>query len=103
MKLNSITLSGEVVGPIWEQSRECVKDFREVFTLNDRALTRRWSGMRDALLSVTNDGDFQSCSIRYCYCSVEYIHEADGEHNATTFTIKHSEIVACKAILDLYA
>ena len=58
----SISLSGYLVGPIWWPSEECYKRFD--YNLTDEE--SRWSEpgtLRDHVLAITNDGDFQHCEI----------------------------------------
>lgn len=61
-KLESITVQGELIGRIW-QGIECYKEVNCTFTPNDRPFSHKWTGLRDALLHVTNDGDFQNCKL----------------------------------------
>jgi len=69
-----ITLYGEIAGNIWMPAVECTKEFRlELIRIPRNSTTRTYPGiaprsmeitcLRDALLHITNDGDFQSCSI----------------------------------------
>src|SRR5688572_22479299 len=69
-----ITISGYVVGPIW-YGQECYKTF--TYNLTDEE--RRWSEpgtLRDHVLAITRDGDFQHCEI------------ADGTLTITTYKDK---------------
>jgi hypothetical protein len=61
--LEKIELIGEIQGEIWMPYETCAKEFHKVYTPNDRPFSRKWNGLRDALLDITNDGDFRSCSI----------------------------------------
>ncbi len=64
MKTLSIKLVGCVYGRIWMPSIECEKEFTMCLSrTEDKPFTRRIDSLRDALLSVTNDGDFQDCKI----------------------------------------
>ncbi len=75
-----IRLYGEVVGAIWMPSEECRKDFSVTLERIPRdaktrtAYSHGWpmeiSTLRDALLHITNDGDFQSCSITWAVLEV---------------------------------
>ena len=69
-----ITFSGEIAGIIWMPAVECSKAFHLALTRIPRtSSTRTYPGitprsmqitcLRDALLHLTNDGDFQSCAI----------------------------------------
>ncbi len=107
MKLRAIYLTGVIIGNIWMPNCECEKDFRVKFTPDDEPFSRQWGktpfgcAMRDALLHITNDGDFQSCSILFC--------EMEAVYGDTTPTGKYQEIrkyaqvEPCKAIIDLFA
>ena len=77
----TITLYGEVAGQIWMPAVECTKDFRLELTRIPRdSTTRTYPGiaprsmeitcLRDALLHLTNDGDFQSCAITWAVLEV---------------------------------
>jgi hypothetical protein len=78
----SIRLYGEVEGTIWMPSAVCTKSFdvrlvriaRDARTRVAHAHGWPWeiSELRDALLSLTNDGDFQSCSITWAVLEVSY-------------------------------
>lgn len=75
-----IRLYGEVVGHIWMPHEECRKDFSVTLERIPRNATTRtayahgWpmeiSTLRDALLHITNDGDFRSCSIEWAVLEV---------------------------------
>jgi hypothetical protein len=71
-----ITLYGEIAGIIWMPAVECSKEFHlELVRIPRTSTTRTYPGiaprsmqvtcLRDALLHLTNDGDFQSCSINW--------------------------------------
>lgn len=67
-----ITISGYVVGPIWWPcGQECYKPFRYDLSREDARFTEPGT-LRDHVLRITNDGDFQGCEI------------ADGILTATT-------------------
>lgn len=51
----SVEIVGNVKGTIWMPAVECTKDIREIARDDDT--------LRDTVLRVTNDGDFQSCDI----------------------------------------
>jgi len=70
----TITIYGEVAGRIWMPAVECSKEFRlELIRVLRNSTTRTYPGiaprsmeiicLRDALLHLTSDGDFQSCAI----------------------------------------
>lgn len=75
MQGNTIRFYGEVAGTIWMPAAECTKEFDVKLVRIARNATTRvahshgWpmeiSELRDALLTITNDGDFQSCSITW--------------------------------------
>ena len=61
--LESITISGILVGKVWAPWVYAWKDFKVTFTPDDRPFTREWDGLPDALDHIVNDGDFQSCGV----------------------------------------
>jgi hypothetical protein len=77
-----IRLYGEVEGTIWMPSATCTKDFdvRLVRVPRDQntrvAHSYGWpmeiGELRDALLTITGDGDFQNCSITWAVLEVSY-------------------------------
>jgi hypothetical protein len=87
----TITLYGEVAGTIWMPAVECTKEFRlELKRIPRNSTTRTYPGIAprsmeitcllDALLHVTNDGDFQSCAIIWAVLEISryFGHEAQG-------------------------
>lgn len=78
--MKTIRLYGEVAGTIWMPAAECTKDFDVRLVRVPRAQNIRlahshgwpWEigELRDALLSITNDGDFQACSIVWAILEV---------------------------------
>jgi hypothetical protein len=78
-----ITLCGEITGIIWMPAVECSKEFHlELTRIPRKSSTRTYPGiaprsmeitcLRDALLHLTNDGDFQSCSITWARLEVSH-------------------------------
>ena len=95
----TITLYGEVAGHIWMPAVECTKGFRLELTRIPRdSTTRTYPGiaprsmeitcLRDALLHLTNDGDFQSCAITWAVLEVSHYFgdEARGTRTVKTRT-----------------
>ena len=87
-----ITLYGEIAGNIWMPAVECTKAFHlELNRIPRSSTTRTYPGiaprsmeitcLRDALLHLTNDGDFQSCSITWA--RLEVSHYFGGETGGT--------------------
>ena len=78
----TIRLYGEVQGTIWMPAAECTKrfDVRLVRIPRDSntrtAYAHGWpmeiTCLRDALLHITNDGDFQSCGIAFAVLEVTH-------------------------------
>lgn len=56
------SVQGYVVGTIWMPAQECYKPVSYSFTRNGDKRNNH-ATLRDALLAVTNDGDFQSCKM----------------------------------------
>jgi hypothetical protein len=91
-----ITLSGEIAGVIWMPAVECSKEFHlELKRIPRMSSTRTYPGiaprsmeitcLRDALLHLTNDGDFQSCAINWGKLEVSHTF---GEETPGTRTVK---------------
>ena len=91
-----ITLYGEIAGTIWMPAVDCSKEFQlELTRIPRMSSTRTYPGiaprsieitrLRDALLHITNDGDFQSCSINWA--RLEVSHHL-GEESRGTRTVK---------------
>ena len=89
-----ITLYGEIAGTIWMPAVECSKEFhleliripRSSNTLTYPGITSRLmeiTCLRDALLHLTNDGDFQSCSVTWARLEVTHTF-GDETHSART-------------------
>ena len=57
-----IKLYGAIIGPIWDGS-ECFKEFYEGFAPDHQPFSEQWTNLRDALLHITNGGDFQHAEI----------------------------------------
>ena len=69
-QLQSITISGTLRGDIWWPRAECTKDVSAEFTPKQQPFSHEWTGIRDALLHLTNDGDFESCTLESVIMSV---------------------------------
>ena len=89
-----ITLYGEIAGTIWMPAVECSKEFHlELVRVPRMSSTRTYPGiaphsmeitcLRDALLHLTNDGDFQSCSINWARLEVSHYFGEDGGESRT--------------------
>src|ERR1022692_4760662 len=70
----NIKIFGEITGTVWMPAVECSKEFHlELVRIPRTSRIRTYPGimprsmeitcLRDSLLHLTNDGDFQSCSI----------------------------------------
>ena len=91
-----ITLYGEIAGTIWMPAVECSKEFHlELTRIPRSSSTRTYPGiaprsmeitcLRDALLHLTNDGDFQSCAITWARLEVSHTF---GDESRGTRTVK---------------
>ena len=91
-----ISLFGEIAGNIWMPAVECTKEFRlELVRIPRTSTIRTYPGiaprsmeitcLRDALLHLTNDGDFQSCAITWARLEVSHYF---GEETRGTGTVK---------------
>ena len=94
-----IKFYGEVAGQIWMPAVECTKEFHlELTRIPRHSTTRTYPGiaprsmeitcLRDALLHLTNDGDFQSCAITWAVLEVShhFSDEPRGAHTVRTRT-----------------
>ena len=93
-----ITLYGEVAGTIWMPSVECTKAFHlELIRIPRNSKTRAYPGiaphsmeitcLRDALLHITNDGDFQSCAVSWARLEVSH-YFGSAKRTADTLRIR---------------
>ena len=91
-----ITLYGEIAGTIWMPAVECSKEFQlELVRIPRTSTTHTYPGiaprsmeiscLRDALLHLTGDGDFQSCSINWARLEVSHYF---GDETRGTRTLK---------------
>ena len=96
-----ITFYGEVAGNIWMPAVECTKEFHlELIRIPRHSKTRTCPGiaprsmeitcLRDALLHLTNDGDFQSCAITWA--TLEVSHYFGDETNKTRTSKIHTRV-----------
>ena len=70
MKTIKIRIYGELQGPIWWPAGAiCTKEFDLCCDYEDKPFRRQIDCLRDALLHITNDGDFQNCEI--CFAVLE--------------------------------
>ena len=70
MKTTKIRIYGELQGPIWWPAGAiCTKEFDLCCDYEDKPFCRQIDCLRDALLHITNDGDFQNCEI--CFAVLE--------------------------------
>jgi len=71
MKTIKIRIYGEVQGPIWwPVGAICTKEFSLVCSYEDKPFRRQIECLRDALLDITNDGDFQHCEISFAVLEI---------------------------------
>jgi hypothetical protein len=73
MKYESITIYGEIRGNIWMPYAECTKEFSQTFTNPNQLKSNEWTGLRDAVCNITNDGDFRSAAIDWARIETVYI------------------------------
>jgi len=92
----TITLYGEITGTIWMPAVECSKEFHlELIRIPRTSTTRTYPGiaprtmeiscLRDALLHLINDGDFQSCTINWAKLEISHYF---GDESRGTRTVK---------------
>jgi hypothetical protein len=92
----TIRMYGELQGTIWMPAAECTKEFDVRLVRIPRNATTRtahshgwpWeiSELRDALLSLTNDGDFQSCAISWAV--IEVTHHKGNKRITRTWDVR---------------
>lgn len=91
-----IMLYGEIAGTIWMPAVERSKEFHlELIRIPRTSTTRTYPGiaprsmeitrLRDALLHLINDGDFQSCAINWARLEVSHYF---GDETRGTRTVK---------------
>lgn len=99
-----IRLTGVLRGTIWWPSgTEFEKEFDVSFKPNGGPFARQWTGLRDALEYITNDGDFERCAVEWLALFVYRTRPASG-------LVGHErlirecvpEIRPCKAIRHLF-
>lgn len=93
-QLESITFYTTVKGFIWMPMVECTKEKVTEFTPKGSSFTPKWEGLREALLYITNDGDFQNCEIDWGCMVVRWF---DGKYSIE----RQVEIPRCKLTEDL--
>ena len=71
MKTTRIRIYGEVQGPIWwPVGAICTKQFDVRCSREDKPFSRQIECLRDVLLHITNDGDFQNCEISFAVLEI---------------------------------
>lgn len=71
MNAIKIDVSARVIGRNWMPGCLCWKDVRATFTPDDRPFSHQWSNLRDALLRLANDGDFQSAALSDVWLTID--------------------------------
>lgn len=82
MKTTGFRIYGEKRGFIWMPYAECTKDFDIQFSKEPGPFKVCAETLRDALLHITNDGDFQSCGIDWAVLEIE----RRKEHKTETYS-----------------
>lgn len=98
MKKFTVRITGELRGNIWMPNTECIKEFNVVFApeAGRNPFQREWIDLREALLDITNDGDFRSCGIDHAFIDTTFFY-----HGNRSVTISN-ELKPCKFIEDLF-
>jgi hypothetical protein len=89
-----IKLYGEIAGEIWMPAVRCVKTFElNLIRVSRNSTTLTFPGiaprsmeitsLRDALLHLTNDGDFQSCGIAWGILEVSHSFGNEADTRST--------------------
>lgn len=67
IRMREFSITGYVVGTIWMPAAECYKFVDYHFVRDEADKSSPWvdvhDNLRDAMLHITNDGDFQSCAL----------------------------------------
>ena len=95
----TIEVHARVIGRFWMPAALAYKDNRAVFSVDDRPFTRQWSGMRDALLHLANDGDFQGAALADVQLTIKRELPTGNGYGVTY----HRVNMAARAIADLAA
>lgn len=83
-------LYSTIIGENW-YGQECWKNFDKKFTRHPEILwAKQISCLRDALLDITKDGDFQNCSIETAELEVSQRYLNEYGHRFKTVTRYHS-------------
>lgn len=90
-KTTRIIIEGTIKGNIWTPYEECTKDFRVQFTVTDESFSHPWVSLRDALLHITNDGDFRDCGIEQAWLTVERSN-GQGTRRTRTVTLDYGSV-----------
>jgi hypothetical protein len=76
------TISGYLVGQIWMPATECWKDVNYTFVRHEEDRANPWQDaredLREAMLHVTNDGDFQSCGVSHGVLTARILKQGAG-------------------------
>ena len=89
-----VTVLGTVIGRIWMPATVCTKGVRRRFDMPiDRFAPSYprgdWPGsLRDALLFVTSDGDFQSCKLADATIKVTRYNPTTGTRRVRYWTVR---------------
>jgi hypothetical protein len=84
---------GNITGNIWMPQTKCSKAFsliceRDIVNQNRNPFAYHFESLRDILLHISNDGDFQSCDINECFLDISY---TDGNKTVTkTYDLRES-------------
>ena len=92
----NIKIFGEITGTIWMPAVECSKEFQlELIRIPRTSRIRTYPGimprsmeitcLRDALLHLTNDGDFRSCAVAWARLEISHYF---GDEMRGTRTVK---------------
>ena len=96
--LESIEINATVQGRIWMPAILCEMNVSETFKpAPSGPWSSDWTGLRDALLKVTNQGDFQSCWIVDATMVVTWFNKSNR-----TRIVKYAELTPTKETDDLF-
>ena len=79
------TIYGYLVGTIWMPATECYRELEYTFVRHEDERKNSWQDakkdLREAMLHITNDGDFQSCAVADGVLCVRRVNEGQGRRS----------------------
>lgn len=96
MRVERITIWGCISGLIWWPCDRAERSFKVVYSppaiARYRPFTSEWTGLRDAVCDITNDGDFRSATIDHAFIETIYVDD-DGVKKTKTKELKPGKLI----------